>query len=182
MKFVLLLMIFVVSTACKKEQSFDFPSGKFVMIERTIKENPCSKYDKPYGNNIKGIFQNEFQYNSIEMEFDGRNKIAYRSNKGVETFKIKKVTLASQTDSSKTLILHLKNKKGKSFEFEYENIGDSILIGDYWIKNKPYFTYKEQNFCSVKCEYYVDVGNGLYKLYESYFTDIEELVVYKKTS
>jgi hypothetical protein len=181
MRFILIIIIFIVLTSCNKQKTFNFPIGKWEAIDYIANRNCKSKLENNYGfldntdfcQQCDNYFLNK-PVGIISVEYTGNDKLILSSPEGIEEFRLKKLDLETE-NLFQNYILHLKNKKGKTFRFTYSFISDTIMIGDYWIKNKAYSSFYAPNVHEIRCIY---KSNGKTVDGRSYKEEI--LAVYKK--
>jgi hypothetical protein len=142
MKIIFSFLFCFLFLSCKKSKTFDFPHGEWVVSQFYHTNSSIS-----FTNNIP-----EYLKNSLKINYSGGEYIYYHSNEGVEKFKIKKIEKNERNNHS-YIELTLKNKKFKTFLFEYQIVNDSIIIGDYWKKNQQYVSYDTPNYVSTSYTY-----------------------------
>lgn len=140
--------------SCKKNQTFNFPKGKWLLTDFAIDH-------KFYPSFKVGTHEEKYKYllGNCYLSYEGSNKLIFEANGEKEIFKIKELNMSKDSicfiNGEKQYFgfnfyrLSLKNKKGKHYDFQYCLINDSILIGEFWEKGQPIVRYDLPNVAEV---------------------------------
>lgn len=159
---LLLYFAFLLLSSCKKEITTTFPQGTWTLKEFVVNESKWSNYSCRFE---QANFENLI--NTLNVTYDN-NHLNFTSEKSDDLKIIKSENIHESisfcenyeknfllkgggTVSNYTL-LTLRTKKLKKIKFTFAQLNDSLMIGEFWVKNQALERYDAPNMTSGEWE------------------------------
>lgn len=160
---LLLCGVFFLLLACKKEITTTFPQGSWILKEFVVNEIKQTNYTCKFE---QTNFENLL--NNLRVSYDNYNRLYFISIKKDELKIIKSESskesinycgnfeknlhLKGGGSVSNFTILTLRTKKLKKVKFTFAQLNDSLMIGEFWIKNQALERFDAPNMTTGRWE------------------------------